>query len=161
MAMSRNERRQKEWIRYQNDKMTSFYTWWTQWLGGSWMKQWVDKTRATERDFPKINPQAKIGSVFELIGHPTCWKDWKQADKESEEKKRDLCQALSTSVWSVSVTNMRNLSPSQFPALSLSLAIFFCCQRLFASECCNYLLLDDVSENRGMHPLQVKYRELV
>ena len=25
-----------------------------------------------------------------------------------------------------------------------------------ASDCCNYLLLDDVSENRDLHPIQVR-----
>jgi len=44
----------------------------------------------------------------------------------------------------------------QIPTVFISLAFFsfFCCQSLSASDCCNHLLLDDVSENRGLHPLQ-------
>ena len=35
------------------------------------------------------------------------------------------------------------------------LSLFFCGQSIFGSECCDYLLLDDVSESQGLHPLQV------
>ena len=54
---------------------------------------------------------------------------------------------------------MQILKPGQFPTTFLSLAFcsFFCCQSLVASDCCNYLLLDDVSENRDIHPIQVRY----
>jgi len=38
--------------------------------------------------------------------------------------------------------------------LPFVLSLFFCGQSIFASECCDYLLLDDVSESQGLHPLQ-------
>ena len=39
--------------------------------------------------------------------------------------------------------------------LPFVLSLFFCGKSIFASECCDYLLLDDVSESQGLHPLQV------
>ena len=129
--------------------------WMPKWQTPGWLESvpqrfWESWTIQMSEEWLRKPVWREIKKTFKKSGRLTDWGTWEQKIYwQTRNRKQNF-----GSVWVIimRVWMHARLSSNFLPFV---LSLFFCGQSIFASECCDYLLLDDVSESQGLHPLQV------